>query len=159
MFLPATSVNLAAVEYRALALGENGVTFCDVLGEPPVLNVATSDDAFNPDDYRPLRSSGVVWALDLPPFLRGDANSDGLVSGLVDSLTLLEFGFLGGESPVCADAADVNDDGELSALTDALVLLSYSFMGGSPPPAPGVERCGIDLTTDSLDCAVSACPE
>lgn len=83
------------------------------------------------------------------PFIRGDANRDGLVD-LSDSLTTLGWLFLGDRKPSCDDAADANDDGAL-AVSDAVYMLAHLFSGGSPPPAPWPDH-GDDPTPDTLGC-------
>jgi hypothetical protein len=81
------------------------------------------------------------------PFHRGDANDDGGVN-LTDPIYVLNFLFLGGPRPACAETADANDDGIVN-LTDPVVLLNFLFLGGSPPADPGVPGegggpCGLD---------------
>lgn len=94
-----------------------------------------------------------------PPFLRGDANGDGQVSGLPDAVHILRYQFLAGSpAPSCLDAADVDDDGAVNGLVDGSYLLAHYFLAGSPaPPAPGVTSCGTDPTFDSLDCDDHPC--
>lgn len=85
-------------------------------------------------------------------FLRGDVSGDGVTQGLLDALYLLTWGFLGGDSTPCREAADVNDDGAVSPLLDALALLEWAFsLGGEDPPSPGPTKCGIDAT-ENLGC-------
>lgn len=82
-------------------------------------------------------------------FIRGNLNGEG-GADITDSINLLEFLFLGKQSPTCEDAADVNDDGKMD-ITDAINLLEFLFLGGEPPQPPFPEA-GIDPTTDSLGC-------
>ena len=93
-------------------------------------------------------------------FLRGDANGDGRVSGLIDGLFLLNFGFVpGSPQPPCMSAADADDSGSFSGLVDGLFILNYWFVpGSSPPPPPGPTDCGPDPTNDSLECESPSCP-
>ncbi len=84
-----------------------------------------------------------------PPFVRGDANSNGAVD-IVDALFIVQFLFTGGSTPECGDAADTNDDGGLD-LTDPIYLLLYQYSGGTPPFAP-FPSCGNDATGDLIDC-------
>ena len=52
------------------------------------------------------------------PFVRGDPNSDGAVN-ITDPIGVLNFLFLGGESPACSAAADSDADGATN-ITDAI---------------------------------------
>ncbi|MEM7232611.1 MAG: hypothetical protein AAF517_10575, partial [Planctomycetota bacterium] len=61
-------------------------------------------------------------------FLRGDANSDGVVD-LSDGVRILSFLFLGSQAPSCLAAADADDNDQV-ALTDSIVLFNYLFLGG-----------------------------
>lgn len=91
------------------------------------------------------------------PYIRGDADADGTMNALADTVFLLEYGFLGGPVPPCFDAADSDDDGVINALTDAILILEHGFYDGPPPAAP-YPACGLDPTDDDLDCvAMAAC--
>ena len=92
-----------------------------------------------------------------PQFIRGDANGDGQLIGLVDALYVLVFQFQGGPVPPCFEAADVNDDGSFSGLVDALYILAFQFQGGPPPPAPSPPNCGVDPDPPGLGC-IESCP-
>lgn len=83
------------------------------------------------------------------PFLRADANADGLVN-ISDPQATLNYLFLGRGEPACHDAADSNDDGELN-IADPIATLQVLFLGvgAVPPPFLG---CGLDLTEDELAC-------
>jgi hypothetical protein len=102
------------------------------------------------DECPPCPSSG---------FVRGDPNSSGTID-LTDGIQILNFLFLGGPAPTCADSGDADDDGAI-ALTDAVLVFGFLFLGGdSPaPPSPAgtvplAEECGPDPTDDDpLDCA------
>ena len=94
----------------------------------------------------------------LPVFLRGDPDGNGAVQ-LTDGIFLLNFLFLGGDSPGCFDAADADNNGTIQ-MTDGIYLLNYLFLGGSPPPAP-FDGCGPDPAEppDNLGCeSFDACP-
>ena len=85
-------------------------------------------------------------------FIRGDANGDGNVVGLVDGVFILNYQFTNGASiPPCLEAIDVNDDGSFNGLLDAAHLLNFFFTGGPAPAAP-YPACGSDLD-DALGCA------
>lgn len=85
-------------------------------------------------------------------FLRGDANSDGLVN-IGDPIWTLAELFAGGPGSACRDASDSNDDGSID-IGDAIFSLAALFAGGPPPPPPGFMACGPDPTTDPLGCGV-----
>ena len=102
-------------------------------------------------------SGGSITLNPVLRFLRGDVDGNGTVSAVVDSIALLEFGFIPGSAvPPCADAADFDDSGVVSPLTDSFALLLWAFSGGAPPPAPGAFSCGIDLTGDRIGCTTAA---
>jgi glycosyl hydrolase family 10/dockerin type I repeat protein len=83
------------------------------------------------------------------PFVRGDANSDGVVD-LTDALAVL-FYLFEARSLACPDALDANDSGKVD-LTDAVYILRHLFQGGVAPPAPYPDA-GSDPTLDALaDC-------
>lgn len=93
------------------------------------------------------------------PFLRGDANVDGVVN-LADVIFHLEY-FVGTQPARCLDAQDSNDDGMVN-VADAIYSLGYLFTQGPPPSAPYPD-CGLDESTNPgarLDCeSLSAhCP-
>lgn len=90
-------------------------------------------------------------------YIRGDANSDGLVN-VSDTVHMLAFLFVPGSPNLgCADAADVNDDGA-NDLVDAIYLLNHLFISGAPPLNP-FPSCGVDKTDDTLECLeVTLCP-
>jgi hypothetical protein len=72
-------------------------------------------------------------------FVRGDANSDGRVSGS-DAHFVLSFLFRGFQAPECQRTADVDDNGSIE-ITDPVFLLNFLVLGGPPPcepfPQPG----------------------
>ncbi len=105
----------------------------------------------------PDRVSGDICFVESSPFLRGDANIDGILDGLTDSIFILQAEFIpGSPQPACMDAADVDDDGDLNGITDVVFLLAYAFLQGPPPPPPGL--CGVDPTEDDLICGSHYCP-
>jgi hypothetical protein len=85
-----------------------------------------------------LAAPGGLWA---QAFLRGDANSDGNVTGS-DSHYMLSYLFRGSEPPECLRAADVNDNGSLD-ISDSIFLLNFRYLGGPAPcepfPEPGTD--------------------
>ena len=89
-------------------------------------------------------------------FLRGDADGTG-VTNITDGIYVLNFLFLGGDDPPCADAADADDSGVIN-ITDGIYILNFLFLGGDDPPPP-LRTCGVDPTDDAVGCAQSpVCP-
>ena len=84
-------------------------------------------------------------------FIRGDPDENGAVQ-LTDGIFILNFLFLGGDSPGCFDAADADNNGAIQ-MTDGIYILNFLFLGGAAMPAPYPE-CGIDegAGQDLLDC-------
>ncbi len=72
-------------------------------------------------------------------FLRGDANSDGVVS-LADVQFIGNWVFRAGSWPECHDAANANSDSKVN-IADAIWIVNFLFRGGpvmeEPFPAPG----------------------
>jgi len=91
-----------------------------------------------------------------PLMRRGDCNADGQLN-IADAIATLSLLFLGSGDPPCADACDVNDDGQID-IADPIYQLDWLFGRGEtlPPPYP---NCGIDPTSDSIDCSEGTpCP-
>ena len=95
-------------------------------------------------------SSNEVSATPRPLFVRGDGNGDQRVD-ITDTATVLSCLFSGLFCPQCLDSADCNDDGVVD-ITDAVCVLGCIFGSGSCPSSPFPD-CGVDETSDSLDCA------
>jgi hypothetical protein len=95
------------------------------------------------------------------PFIRGDCNNDGQVTGQVsDAVFLLQYNFLGGPKPECEVACDVNSDGGYTGqVSDAVYLLQHNFLGGPAPLSP-FPKCGTStLATDkALGCVTPIDP-
>ncbi len=65
-------------------------------------------------------------------------------------LFLLNFLFLGYQSPNCMKAADANDDGIVD-ISDGIYTLNFLFSGGKDISAPYPSK-GFDPTPDALGC-------
>ncbi|MEM7231286.1 MAG: LamG-like jellyroll fold domain-containing protein [Planctomycetota bacterium] len=76
------------------------------------------------------------------PFKRGDADASGSVN-ITDGIFVLNFLFLGGPGPSCAEAGDADDSGAIN-ITDGIFILNFLFLGGPDPAAPGANDCGVD---------------
>ncbi len=134
--------------------GETTLLVFMSLGTPPVSNVVVS--------------SGVTWPASTPDGIvnlsphsepqiaRGDANANGVINPIGDSITALNYLFVPGNVVDCIDALDCNDDGDVN-LGDPILLLLWGFANGQPLPPPFPD-CGDDPTIDSLTCAASGCP-
>lgn len=90
-----------------------------------------------------------VTCLPGTPYIRGDCNVDGGID-IGDVISLLNVLFAGAGPAACDDACDNNDDGGFD-ISDGVYLLSTLFSSGPPPPPPH-PACGIDTTSDALDC-------
>ena len=125
--------------------------FTETLGSPPVENVVVV--AGQSESVDPVNGLVTLEAIN-DEFIRGDANGDGAVTGLVDGFFVLLYQFVpGSPEPPCFDAADADDSGSLNGLADGVFLLNYQFVPTSPPPAaPGPLFCGNDPTDDPLSC-------
>ncbi len=91
------------------------------------------------------------------PFVRGDANLDGVIS-LADASLISDLFVASPPQPKCEDSADVTDNGALSP-ADVFYLLSWIFRGNTTPPPPPIPAPfparDADPTADALDCADS----
>ena len=65
------------------------------------------------------------------PFLRGDANGDGVIN-INDVVFLINYLFIGGPAPQPLQAGDANSDGVVN-INDVVYLINYLFVGGPPP--------------------------
>jgi hypothetical protein len=81
-------------------------------------------------------------------FVRGDCNGDGDSAGEADAVFLLQYLFLGSETPPCLAACDVDTDGDIASVTDAIYILSFHFLGGPAPRSPFPECGAVVLDTD-----------
>ena len=94
------------------------------------------------------------------PFLRGDCDGDGSISGSpTEAIFLLRWAFRGGSSPPCLAACDIEANGAIGA-TDAIRLLRFVFVNDSPPDAPFPECTTSERRTDvELGCVAGVCRE
>ena len=98
---------------------------------------------------------GPLWSVDLPGFVRGDANGD-QGTDITDAISILHYLFGSSAEIPCLDAADSNDDGNLD-LIDAIGILNLVFGSGQGQFPRPFGECGTDPTPDSLDCQVPPC--
>ncbi len=105
--------------------------------------------------YRPERQQGLVLSCGAILFRRGDSNADGRVD-IGDAICTLAYLFGKPTEPCktsvprCFDAADANDDGKVD-IADPIATLSHLF-GHAGPLKPPFGQCGIDPTSDTLNC-------
>jgi len=113
---------------------------CDIAG-------ATSPDS---------NQNGIPDECEFTAFRRSDCNQDALFD-LADPVASLAILFAGAGIPTCEDACDSNDDGGFD-ISDPVHTLTRLFSAGPNPPSP-YPGCGIDLTSDLLECDTFAgCP-
>jgi len=79
------------------------------------------------------------------PFIRCDANSDGVVD-ISDGVSILKYLFTVSGIFSCLDALDSDDNGTIN-LTDAIFILRYIFLARAYPPPP-FPKPGIDPTEE-----------
>ncbi len=84
-------------------------------------------------------------------FRRGNVDGDASAN-IADAIFILNYLFVDGDDPACANAADVDDSGGIN-IADAIWLLNHLFGDGDAPPPP-FDACGDDPTPGSLTCAV-----
>lgn len=156
---------LYVVDYELIAEGETAIEFVAEQGDPAIPNMIVASNGICTPDlsnggvvcphevWEPTTLGGVLTSLDLPLFLRGDANNDSQWD-LADAVTTLSFLFSTGVSLVCPEAADVNDDGQID-IADPVYSLAGLFAGGPAPQVPGANSCGWDPSED----AVSSCDD
>ena len=87
-----------------------------------------------------------------PAFIRGDPDGNGAVQ-LTDGIFILNFLFLGGDSPSCFEAADADDNGSIQ-MTDGIYILNFLFLGGAAMPAPHPD-CGTSGGDEEPGCEAS----
>ena len=86
-------------------------------------------------------------------FIRGDPDGNGAVQ-LTDGIFILNFLFLGGDSPGCFEAADADDNGAVQ-MTDGIYILNFLFLGGAAMPAPHPD-CGTSGEDAEPGCEASS---
>lgn len=126
----------------------------DTGASPPVQNVAVVDSA----SFFVTEENSVVTLVphDGPPFIRGDTDTDGILS-IGDAIGVFNFLFLA-QPMNCLDAVDANDNGVIS-VSDGVVILCELFCVGTPPIPGPYPDCGFDGTPDGYDCQLNtACP-
>lgn len=136
------------------------LTWTDGFGDPPVSNQVLAGG----QSIAPLLEDGSLTLLpDMVAgtlFIRGDVDGNGVFNGLVDGISLLQWGFQSGAlEPPCMAAADADADGVVSPLADAVRILAAVFVAGTPPIAAPHPDCGLDQqTVDLVGCEQTQCP-
>jgi hypothetical protein len=119
------------------------------------------------EEINVLRRWIAEGAIDRPPTLRGDSNSDDHLN-IADPVFLLDYLFNRGPAPKCAAQSDANADGKVN-VSDVVFVLLHLFAGGAEP-APlsdaEIEACEAagELRYESIyqkvflsSCAFSSC--
>lgn len=122
------------------------------VGSPPLSNVISEVGGFS---VFPNLIGALVNVVDLPSFLRGDTNNDGIVN-IADGIATIGWLFQGAAAPNCLAAVDINAD-TLTDISDIIFLVTWQFQGGPQPQVP-YPNCGIDGVNGSTDCDFSSCP-
>jgi hypothetical protein len=94
-----------------------------------------------------LREWTDAGAQNLPPPLRGDANSD-RVRDISDPLFLLSFLFLGGRRPATLAHGDASSNGVID-IGDVVFLLNYLFWGGAAPRDDGGPPGALEVVLEA----------
>lgn len=143
---PANAHRLLNIRYGAGPAGSPGeaypVRYTGTLGDPPV-QVLFVVDGF---EVTPATRAGWV-SLPGTRYIRGDADENGTLE-MTDAINLLGWLFLGGEEPLCMDAANANGSSDVN-IADPVYILQFLYAGGPPPPYPFPE-CGA--TPSILGC-------
>ncbi len=131
---------------REASSGPIPITFID---QPPSTNRVTLCDG---GSVTPLLrpSEATITRAD---FIRSDVDGNG-ETNISDPVWSLAYQFAGGPPPLCLDAADDDDSGEIN-ISDPIYSLTYQF-GQGPAPLSPFPSCGLDPTSDPLDCGAFA---
>ncbi|MGE4619716.1 MAG: proprotein convertase P-domain-containing protein [Planctomycetota bacterium] len=136
----ARSFVLLTQDLSTKTLVENNLQFNDSNGSDHLLVTA---------DFRLIAAA--------TDFRRGDCNADGSLD-ISDAVSALASLFANAGPTACEDACDSNDDGNFD-ISDPVTLLGMLFSGSGDLPPPGPQECGVDPTTDQLDCeSFTTCP-
>ena len=89
-------------------------------------------------------------------FSRGDADNDGEAL-MADAVYILKHLYVPeSPHPQCLDTGDADDDGEI-LMADVMYLLKHLYVPEMPAPPPPFPDCGMDPTSDQLDCQAHGC--
>jgi hypothetical protein len=85
------------------------------------------------DSDSPARKDTVLVSIDIydPPYLCGDASGDETVN-VSDAVYIINYVFVGGDTPVPLESADANCSGAVN-VSDAVYIINYIFVGGNDP--------------------------
>ncbi|MEM7166319.1 MAG: PKD domain-containing protein [Planctomycetota bacterium] len=146
---PGTATPLANLLFEVLPAAPN-TTFVDLqsgVGSPPIDNIFIVESV----NIDPLLFDSVVTVVDPAlaptPFIRGDANLNGVVN-LQDIVIVLSYLFNSGTSVACFDAADGNDSGSVD-IADPVFIMTFLFGNGDILPYP-FPCSGFDPTPDGI---------
>jgi len=111
----------------------------------PLMRFGLGNESVNGLSGAPLEDAPSICSLVLlPPFHRGDSNTDGVLD-ISYAVACLRYKILGADPPSCLEAANANDDEKLD-ISDGVYILSFLFSGGPDLPSPGPPPmpCGED---------------
>ena len=111
--------------------GNDNVRGGFVIQDFHILCGSVGQTAVGPGSSASFGVNSGYWQENIYGFLRGDANSDGLIN-LGDVVYLLNYLFKSGPEPAIYAAGDANCDQTIE-LGDVIYLLNYLFKGGLPP--------------------------
>jgi predicted GH43/DUF377 family glycosyl hydrolase len=140
-------------ENPVLPLGPPGAWDSRITECPAV--VFDEEEGFYRMWYDAFDTSGIGCATSwVPRFRRGDCNDDGNVD-ISDAVCILNWLFLGGETPGCVAVTNTNGDAGAD-LSDAVYLLGHLFLGGPAPVAPFPDcGSGLLLADEELGCGAA----
>ena len=87
-----------------------------------------------PENDAAGHSAGQAYVLSCrvgEPFVRGDANADGIIN-VADIVYLVNYLYRGGSEPSPAESGDATCDGVVN-VADIVFLVNYLYRGGDPP--------------------------
>ena len=158
-----------------------GIAYAMVKGFPVILDLFDGDvttlviNGTGPEDEFAVQfaifqdgqcygSELVTWSASSTgpgPFVRGDCDGDGQVTGVVtDSVFQLTLSFLNSSAPTCDASCDSNGDGIIAGdVGDAVHTLTFNFLNG-PAPVDPFPDCSLGTRPDdaALGCANPFCP-
>lgn len=132
---------------------------CDYQSEISVRVTAGVDLLIRVGGWAEIEGEGMLNVQLTPAtqeFVRGDCNASD-ATDIADAITLVDFLFSQGMTPVCENSCDANDD-DLINIADVISVLS-SLFGTPVVPLPSPLVCGPDPTPGNLTCtAFPPCP-
>ncbi len=113
---------------KGLVIGDDYWVVCGSVGQTAV----------GPGSSASFGVNSGYWQESIYGFMRGDANSDGVIN-VSDAIFLLNYLFRSGPEPDPYALGDANNDGQI-LVGDAIFLLNYLFRGGPAPEGGPIGR-------------------